>query len=177
MDAYESLVTRRSIRYYKKQKVEEEKVEKILRAAMQAPSARNYQPWHFIILDEEKTLEAVGKLHPYGDILRRAPLGILICGDLEKENTIDYLVEDCSAATENILIGAHSLDLGACWLGIYPREKRVQKIKEYFNLPEQIIPISLVATGYPAEEKKLTSRFKESRIYYNGWKKNKSGSK
>ena len=173
MEAFESLITRRSIRYYKKTKIEKEIIFKLIKAAMHAPSARNYQPWHFIVIDDDKIIQEASRLHPYGDILSRAPLAILVCGDTEKENTIGYLIEDCSAATENLLIAAHSLKLGACWLGIYPREERIEKIHKYFALPENIIPISLVTIGFPAEEKKKIEKFKESRIHFNGWNESK----
>lgn len=177
MEAYESLITRRSIRYYKDKNIEPEKVQKLLEAAMHAPSARNYQPWSFIVLDDKKIINETAQLHPYGDILQRAPLGILICGDTNIEPSVEYLVEDCSASSQNLLIAAHSLGLGACWLGVYPRKERVEKIKNYFDLPENIIPISLISIGYPAEEKKRANRFRESRIHYNGWNKKESASK
>ncbi len=171
MEAYESLITRKSIRYYKKQKIEKDLILKLIKAAMHAPSARNYQPWHFIILNDERIMEEVSRLHPYGDILERAPLAILVCGDTEKENTIGYLIEDCSAATENILIAAHSLGLGACWLGIYPREERMENVIKYFALPENIVPVSLLAVGYPGEEKRKQKDLRNREFILTGGKK------
>ena len=102
-------------------------------------------------------------------MLKEAQLAILVCGDLELETRKGYWIQDCAAATENILISANALGLGVVWLGVYPREERVSGIKKLLNLPDHIIPLSLIPIGHPAESLPPSDRFDESRIYYNGW--------
>lgn len=171
METYEAILSRRSIRKYTDEAVPEEMVTKLLRAAMSAPSASNQQPWYFIAITERVKLEKITEFHPYSSMLHQAPLAILVCGDLKSETHIglDYWVQDCSAATENMLLAAHSAGLGAVWLGIHPRKDRVDKIKELFGLPENIIPLSLVSIGFPGEQKPPSERFDSSRIHYNNW--------
>lgn len=169
METMEAIITRRSIRKYEKKAIEKEKVEQLLKAAMYAPSARNYQPWHYIVIDNREMLDKLAEVHPYGEMLKEAPLGILICGDINLEPTKEYIAVDCSAATQNLLLAAHDLDLGAVWLGVYPREERSKAISELLNLPENIIPVSLISVGYPAEKKAVPKRFRIERIHYNGW--------
>lgn len=169
MDAIEAIMTRRSIRKYTHDAVSEELIEKLLRAAMSAPSAGNQQAWRFVVITERGILDEIPKYHPYSGMLKGAPLAILVCGDLELETRKGYWIQDCAAATENILISANALGLGAVWLGVYPREERVSGIKKLLNLPEHIIPLSLIPVGHPAESHPPSDRFDESKIYYNEW--------
>lgn len=169
MEAIECILTRRSIRKYKKEPIPPEMIKELLTGAMAAPSARNEQPWHFIVITERSILDQIPKIHPYAQMVKEAPLAILVSGDLHLVNHEGYLVEDCSAATQNLLLSAHAKGLGAVWLGIYPREERIKEFKKLFSLPENIIPVSLVAIGYPAEKKKPENRYQESRVHYNSW--------
>jgi nitroreductase len=169
MDLWEAILTRRSIRKFKSQPISEDLIEKILRAGMQAPSARNKQPWHFVVIRNRELLDKISVVHPYAYMLKEAPLGILICGDSKIEITIEYLIQDCSAATQNMLLAAHNFGLGAVWLGIYPREPRIKALRELLSLPEHIIPISMIAVGYPNEKKSPENRFKPERIHYDKW--------
>jgi len=169
METFDAIFNRRSIRKYESKIVEDEKVQKLLKAAMYAPSANDKQAWQFIVINDRNILDSITKIHPYAMMLKQAPLAILICGDENLEETEAYLNTNCSAATQNLLLAAHSLNLGSVWLGIYPREARVKGLSELFNLPENIIPISLVAIGYPAEQKALPERFKKERVHYNCW--------
>jgi nitroreductase len=169
MDAFEALLTRCSIRKYKKKPIAKDVLQNLLKAACQAPSAGNQQPWHFIVLDERRILNVVHTFHPSAKMLMEADQAILVCGDLHLEKLKGYWMIDCAAATENILLAAHAAGLGACWLGIYPREGRMTGMRKLLNLPANIIPFALVSLGYPAEKKSYEERFDASRIHYNKW--------
>lgn len=161
------LFTRRSIRKYRKEPVPEETVEYILRAAMAAPSARNLQPWHFMVINNRVILNKIAEIHPYAKMLLEAPLAIVVCGDTKISET--YWVQDCSAASENILLAAKAKGLGSVWCGVYPRAKRVEQMKKLLNLPENIIPLNVIAIGFPAEHKPPADRFDKKKIHYNKW--------
>ena len=169
MDAMEAILSRRSIRRYTLQSVSEETIRELLKAAMSAPSAGNQQPWQFVVIDDREILDEVPKVHPYSQMLKEAPVAILVCGDRQLETNKGYWVQDCSAATENLLIAAHAKGLGAVWLGIYPREERVADIQKLLGLPEHIVPLALVSIGYPAEAKPPSNRYDAARIHYNRW--------
>ena len=169
MDAIEAIMTRRSIRKYTDRGIPGEIVEKLLRAGMAAPSAGNQQPWHFVIIDDRKVLDQIPTFHRYSKMLLEAPLAILVCGDLSRELHEGYWIQDCSAATENILLAAHALGLGAVWLGIHPREERKKGIIELMNLPDSIQPLSLISIGYPAERKPPSDRYLQDRVHKNQW--------
>ena len=169
MDTIETILSRRSIRKYTHQAIPEALVENILRAAMAAPSAGNQQPWHFMILDDRRLLDAIPKYHPYAEMLKEAPMAITVCGDLHKLVYDEFWVQDCSAATQNILLAAHAQGLGAVWIGLYPDEERVPITQELLGLPADVIPFCFVALGYPAEQKKPARRFKTARIHRNQW--------
>jgi nitroreductase len=164
-----SLFRRRSIRHYTKEPIKPESIELLLKAAMAAPSAGNQQPWHFIVIQDRRILEEIPNLHPYAQMVMEAPLAILVCGDLSSEKHPGFWVQDCSAATENILIEACELGLGAVWVGVYPNEQRVTALSKLVSLPEKIIPLSLVPIGYPAEHKQPSGRYDESRVHQNSW--------
>ena len=119
METFETIFSRRSIRKYNTKPVEDKKIQKLLKAAMYAPSARNTQPWQFVIVTERKILAKIEQLHPYAKMLAEAPLAILVCGDKILEPIEGYLNTNCSVATQNILLAAHDLGLGSVWLGIY----------------------------------------------------------
>ena len=169
MEVFEAIFTRRSIRKYTDKQVSTEIIEKILKAAMYAPSANNYQPWQFVVVNDRKILNEIPNVHPYSKMLYTASLAILICGDENYEKLPGYNAVNCSAATQNLLLAAHACGLGTCWLGVYPREERMSEIKGFFKLPDNIIPISLIAVGYPDEIKETPERFIPSRIHYNSW--------
>jgi nitroreductase len=169
MDGFESIITRRSIRKYKKQAISEEILQKLFEAACHAPSAGNQQPWHFILLDDRKILNVIHTFHPSAKMLTDADKAILVCGDLNLEKFKGYWMIDCAAATQNILLAAHSLGLGACWLGLYPREGRMLGMRKLLHLPSNIIPFALVALGYAAEIKPKENRFNPTRIHQNKW--------
>ena len=169
MDALEAILTRRSIRQYTTKPVPDEFVTDLLKAGMSAPSAGNQQPWHFMVINDRNILNAIPQFHPYSSMLKEASLAILVCGDEKLEYHQGYWIQDCSAATENILIAAHALGLGAVWLGIYPREERVSGMRNLLALPAHVMPLSLISIGYPAEQKPPADRFDRKKIHYNRW--------
>jgi nitroreductase len=169
MDAMQAILSRRSIRRYTSDPVPSGQVDRLLAAAMAAPSAGNQQPWHFVVLRDRSLLEAIPKFHPYSAMLKEAPLAILVCGDVKLEKHEGFWVQDCSAATENLLLAAHAEGLGAVWLGLYPQPERVAGMRELLGLPENVIPLALIAVGQPAEEKGPAERFDASRVHQDRW--------
>jgi len=169
METLETIKTRRSIRRYQDKSIPSELIEQILEAAMQAPSAGNQQPWHFLVITEKPLLEECARLHVNAPMTKDAACAILVCGDVALERHKDYWPQDCAASVQNILLAAHDMGLGAVWCGIYPRSERVDKFKKFFNLPSNIIPFAIVPIGFPAEKKDLENRFIKERTHYNWW--------
>ena len=169
MDAIDGILTRRSIRKYTKKSIPDEVIKELLEAGVSAPSAGNQQPWQFIVIDNREVLDEASQVLPNGKLLKDANKAILVCGDLNLETHKGYWPIDCSAATQNILLAAHAKGLGACWLGIYPREERVENLKKLFKTPEHIIPFSVISLGFPDEESKKVDRYDDSKIHKNTW--------
>ncbi len=164
-----SIFTRRSIRRYKEQDISGELIEKIIKAGMAAPSAGDEQPWQFIVIKDKNILNEIHKFHPYSLMLREANCAIVVCGDLSLERMEGFWVQDCSAAAQNMLLMANELGLGSVWLGVYPVEDRVKSLKGLLELPESVIPLTVLPLGYPAERKKPAERFDSTRIHTNKW--------
>ncbi len=161
---------RRSIRkYIPGREVEAPLVEKLLRAAMMAPSARNNQPWHFIVCDDRSVLDELHARHPYSGMLKTAPLCIVVLGDASLEAAPGFYMLDCAAATQNMLLMAAELGLGTCWMGVTPRQDRMEVLKDYFKLPEHISVFALVAVGWPDETIAPPERYNTDRIHTNRW--------
>ena len=163
------ILERRSVRRYTAQDVEEKDVKKLLEAGMSAPSAGNERPWHFVVIRDGRTLEGIMEVHPYAKMLKECAGAILVCGDPSLEKYPGFWVQDCSAATENILLMAVQLGLGAVWLGMYPIEDRVKGLRQLIGVPEEVVPFSLVPFGHPAEERKLVDRFDGERVHRERW--------
>ncbi len=157
---------RQSIRKYKNTLISDEQVSELLKAGMNAPSARNEQPWSFIVIRNRKVLDEVALLSPYTSMLKSAPCAILVLGDKSKVNALEYLYYDCAAAIENMLIEATAMNLGTCWCAIAPREERIAKYRSYFKLPDHIEPLSIVALGVSDEQRPLVDTFDASRVSY-----------
>lgn len=164
-----AILARKSIRKYTDEKVSDEIIENLLRAAMQAPSAGNEQPWEFVIIRDKEIMKKITSFHPYSKMLLNTDVAIVVCGDVSKEVFKGYWVQDCSAATENILLAAEDMGLGAVWLGVYPMEDRVEALKDLLNIPESVIPLSIIPVGYPDETRETVSRFNGERIHYEQW--------
>jgi nitroreductase len=169
VDVLEAIRTRRSIRKYQSRPVPEELLRQVLAAAMNAPSARNAQPWQFVVLDDRALLDQIPAFAPNAGMVRAAPLAVLVCGDLSLEISPGYWPVDCAAATENLLLAVQGVGLGAVWCGVYPREERIAGFRRMLDLPASIIPHSLVAMGYPAEQPASADRFRPDRIRRNRW--------
>lgn len=169
MDIFEAILTRRSVRQYTSHLVPKKVVKRLLSAAMQAPSAGNQQPWHFIVVTRREQLNAMAEVLPKGKMLAQAPLGIMVCADTTDLKHQDYWVQDCAAATQNLLLAAHASGLGAVWLGVYPREDRVQNLTQLFQLPDYVVPFCAVALGYPAIKVEPQNRYQEERVHRDVW--------
>jgi nitroreductase len=170
MEAINAIFTRRSIRKYTLEPISKEVIDILLKAAMSAPSAGNEQPWHFVVISDRQILDEVPKFHEYSSMLIDAPIAIAVCGDLLLQKyKPQFWVQDCSAATENMLIAANGMGLGAVWLGIYPIANRVERMSKLLRLPENIITLCLVAIGHPAESKPPAERYDPSRVHKDNW--------
>ncbi|MBN1416248.1 MAG: nitroreductase family protein [Bacteroidales bacterium] len=169
MNAIEAILNRRSIRKYAGKKVTDEQVHLLLKAAMYAPSAVNKQPWHFIVFRDAGIRKKIVEFHPNAAMIPGADLVILVCYDEYLQHDAGYGPVDCSAATQNILLAAHAIGLGAVWVGIYPRQNRIEATHSLFSLPANIRPFSMISLGYPAEEKSFPDRFKKERIHLEKW--------
>jgi nitroreductase len=171
VNTIDAIMSRRSVRAYDPSRpVAEEQVERLLRAAMQAPSARKQEPWHFVVVNDRKLLNAVADSNPNAQMAREATLGILVCADPRLEDkSPGYWQQDCSAAIQNILLAAHDMGLGAVWTGVFPRPERIGAMKEVFQLPDPVTPVAFVVVGHGAEQPEPVDRFKAERVHRNTW--------
>lgn len=168
----EVIAERTSILRYTDKKLTDEQLETLVRAGMAAPSATNAQPWAFIVVNEESVLKALGESLQTSRMVMSAPAAILVCGDLHKAKEgwlQEYWIQDCSAASENILIAAASMDLGAVWTSVYPAQDRIEKVAGILNLPEHIIPLNIIPVGYPDEQKEPMDKWKPENVKWNKW--------
>ncbi len=165
------ILARRSVRSFKTDCVSDETVRELLKAAMSAPSACAKDPWHFIVVSNPPILARVSEQLPNGALLAKSPLGIVVCGDMGKvhRKQLSYLLQDCSAAIENLLLAASMLKLGACWLGIHPNPARIEGVRRVFNLPPAVIPVAAVAIGHPREPPQPRTRYCEAHVHHEIW--------
>jgi nitroreductase len=161
------LLGRRSIRVYSPGEVSEAAVTRLLEAAMAAPSAMTKDPWRFVTVRDKQTLSTLATLHPGAAMLSSAALAIVVCGDLDAafERHISYLLQDCSAATENLLLAAHAQGLGACWVGIHPGEPLIKRVKELLSLPGSVIPVAAISLGQPGEQPPPRTRYNPDYVH------------
>ncbi|MGI6160670.1 MAG: nitroreductase family protein [Christensenellales bacterium] len=174
MEAYEAILTRRSIRKYTDEPVSSELCEKIIKAGMYAPSAHNSQPWHFIAVTERETLDKLSEHGKYYTMLLEAQLCVIVCAEMalvEGNNPVRFS-QDCAAATQNILLAAHDAGLGGVWLGVYPSESQMSGVSSVVELPSDgsIVPVSMISLGWPAQQRRQPDRFKPERIHYGKWR-------
>src|SRR3989337_2821225 len=169
MDLFSAILTRRSIRKYLDKEIPNGEINNLLKSAMYAPSAMNSQAWLFVVINQRKKLDEILKVISYAEMLKSAKAAILICGDLYLEKNIDYIQQNCSAATQNLMLCAHGLGLGSCWIGVYPVKEIILGLQDLFKLPEHVVPISLVSLGYPAENPIAEDRFKTEKVHFNQW--------
>lgn len=166
------IFTRRSIRsFIKDKKIEEEKVTMLLRAAMQAPSACNRQPWEFLVLDDESIINSIGSIDKHFILATKAPLVIIMLANeqvsLMSADNKPWYPQDLSASIQNILLQATKLGLASLWIGTYPDEIRINGLKNHFQLPEHITPFAVIAIGYSKEKCKFIDRYNESKVHFN----------
>ncbi|SHF45161.1 nitroreductase family protein [Dysgonomonas macrotermitis] len=164
---------RTSIRQFTDQKLTKEQLETLVRAGMAAPSSVNAQPWHFIIVDDPELLQLIGGSVNTSKSVSEAPAAILVCGDMHKAKEgwlQQYWIQDCSAASQNILLAATSMGLGAVWTSIYPAEDRIKKVAEILSLPNYIIPLNVIPVGYPKTPKQPMDKWKPTNVSWNIWK-------
>ncbi len=165
------ILSRRSIRAYRPGPIPEQVLQRLLEAAMAAPSAVAKDPWRFVIVTERTTLEKLAAVLSNGEMLLQAGTAIAVCGDLEAahDRQLSYLLQDCAAAIENLLLCARALELGTCWLGVHPREHRMKALKEILSLPQSVIPVACIAVGHPAETKPARTRFRREYVHFQRW--------
>ena len=163
-----TIFNRRSVRQFKDQKVESDKIESLLRAAMQAPSAINQQPWEFLVVTNKDALVQLSKMSPYSAMVEKAPLAIVVLTNKKVMKAPALWQQDAAAATENLLLRAVELELGAVWLGVGTIKEREEYIKQMFNLPENITPFNVIAIGYPEKgnANKFVDRYDEKKVHY-----------
>ena len=165
------LFARRSVRKFQDKPVSDALVQDALEAAMAAPSANAKDPWEIVVVRNLETLARIAAGLPYGQMLAAAPVGFVVCGDLQRVNGphLSYLLQDGSACIENLLLALSMLGLGGVWLGVHPREDRIAHVRDLFRLPEHILPIGVVAAGYPAETHPPRTRFSAARVHRERW--------
>ena len=163
-DALENIMGRKSVRKYLPKPVEKEKIEVLLKAGMAAPSGKDVRPWELIVIDDREVLDSMAAVLPYAKMLKEAPMAIVVCGDTTKSS---YWYLDCSAATQNILLTAEALGLGAVWTAAYPYEDRIDVVRQNTGLPEKIVPLCVIPIGYPDGPQKAKDKFDPQRVHRN----------
>lgn len=164
------ILDRRTVRRYKKEKISDTILEQIVKAGMYAPYATKDMPFHFIVVKNADILKDLQKIHPFGQALETAPVAMVVCGDKICEPINELYVSDCAAATENLLLASKAFNIDTCWLGLYPWIEIKNRVKEYFKLPKNIEPFSIVTLGYSNEqEQPRPERYDKSRIHNDAW--------
>ncbi len=168
-----NILSRKSVRSYTDRAVSREQLDTLVRAAMAAPTGRDMRPWKFIVVDSKATIDSLAPLLPYAKMLKEAQAAIVVCGDLsvtddEGKPSTNWAF-DCSAATENLLLQAEAMGLGAVWTGVYPYEERLAVVKKAFRLPAHIVPLCVVPIGYPKGDPQPKDKYNKDNIHYNQW--------
>lgn len=170
---YDNILARKSVRNFTAEPILQSAVDTLLRAAMAAPSGRDMRPWKFVVIDARPVLDSLAAALPYAKMLTTAPAAIVVCGDLsvvdDQGQPSGNWTFDCSAATENLLLCAESMGLGAVWTGVYPYEERVASVAAVLGLPDYIIPFSLVPVGHPAAPVRPKDKFVAGNVHRNHW--------
>lgn len=169
MDIFEAIMTRRSIRNYTDTPISDDDLRLLLKCAMMAPSAQNEQPWHFVVARDTRKREELSHVSPYTHMAARAPVVVVVCGDLNEEKAPGMWAQDCSAAIENLMLAARAKGIGCVWCGVHPRKERETAVAKALNLPANVIPLGLVCMGHADQGFKEADRFKEDRIHHETW--------
>lgn len=160
---------RKSVRRYKEYKVEKRKIDEMLKAGMQAPSATNERPWEFIVIESTPMLIKLSNVTPYSKMIEKASHAIIVACDMNKLKMEYYWQQDMAACVQNMLLEAVTQDIGAVWIGIAPCEENIKNVKELIELPENIVPFAIVSIGYPLQKVEAVSRFEPERIHNEKW--------
>ena len=169
MDVLEALMTRCSIRRFEPRAVPPSAVAQMLEVLFRSPSAADARPWQFVVVDRRDLLDRLDAAMPKCDMLKTAPLAILVCAEPAREKIPGFWAQDCAAASENLLLAAHGLGLGAVWIGMHPVADRERAARGILGIPDDCVPFALVTIGYPAEQPALENRHDDSRVHRNGW--------
>ncbi len=167
-----SIMSRTSVRSYTDQTIQKKDLETIVKAGMSAPTAVNKQPWAFVVIDNKEMMNKLAEQLKNASMLKNAAAAIVVCGDLSLALTgegQEYWIQDCSAATENILLAAHSMDYGAVWCGIYPNKERMKVLYSELSLPENVIPLNIIPIGVPDKKNEPKDKWKPERLHWNKW--------
>lgn len=167
----DNIMTRTSVRQFTSRPIAHDTLETIVKAGMAAPTAMNRQPWAFIVITEKEMLDSLQAVHPYSN-LKTATAAIIVCGDMEKTNegfSREYWIQDCSAATENILLAAHAFGLGAVWCGVFPNPDILPEIRRVLNLPGHILPLNIITMGYPANQSQPKDKWNPDNVHFQKW--------
>ncbi len=163
-------MTRRSIRQFKTDPVSDEAIKTILEAAMNAPSAGDGRPWHFVVVKQRNRLDTLAdRIDEGNDMFKQAQAAILICGDEAKEAFPGFYPQDCACAAQNIYLSAHDLGLGSVWIAIWGIEPRVREVRDLFQVPDHIMPFAIFPLGVPNEELPAEYRYDEERVHVDVW--------
>ena len=165
--AIENILNRKSVRQYSDKKVEQEKIDTILKCAMAAPSGMNKQPWEILVVTDKEKLEKIAEIAPNALYSKNSQLAIIVCGD--KNISERFWEQDCCAVTENILLAVEALELGAVWCMAYPSDERVAGIRSLFNFPENIIPLNIIPIGYPLTQEQPKQKYNADKVHVNNW--------
>lgn len=169
MDIFEALKTRRSIRKYTSEAISDDDLHTMLDAAMHAPSARNEQPWHFIVLRDPAMRAAISKTSPYTHMAADAPVVVVVCGDKNDDKAEGMWPQDCAAATQNFMLAARGKNIGCVWCGVHPNAERESYVRATLGLPEHIIPFCLICAGHPDQPFREEQRYREDRVHSDKW--------
>jgi len=167
----ENLFARRSIRRFTDQPVDADQIDLLLKAAMAAPSANNSKPWHFVVVTDSAVRRTLAQAHPYARMVAQSPACIVPCGEpgISRGSQSDYWIQDLAAATENILLAATGLGLGAVWCGVHPVDERVADVRRILGIPQGVVPFALIAVGHPAERKEPRTQYDPARVHTDRW--------
>lgn len=165
-----NILQRKSVRTYTDRAVSHEQLDTLIRAAMAAPTGRDMRPWHFIVLEGRHQLSPLAEQLPYAKMLAEAQAAVVVCGDMsvtDKEgNPSRNWTFDCSAATENLLLQAEAMGLGAVWTGVYPYDERIEAVKQALHLPDHLIPLNVIPIGYPKGDPQPKDKYDPAKVEY-----------
>jgi nitroreductase len=171
-DTLKTIFARKSVRTYRSEAVSDEKLQVLVRAGMAAPTAVDKRPWEFVVVTDRAVLKQLADALPYAKMTDRAAAAIVVGGDVRKQwggMESDYWIMDCSAATQNILLAAESMGLGAVWTAVYPEESRVRAVRQILGIPHHVVPLNLIPVGMPAGREKAKDKYDPRQVHWNKW--------